>query len=169
MIQNSPWHNKIISKIFPDPLKLKEILDYQHKNKIIVLVKGVYDLFHSGHYYSFINARKYGDILVVAVNSDNAVKNRKGDKRPIIDQNERMLIVASLECVDYVALYKEESPYDVLDTIRPNVFAASHFDSIRQKDKMNLKKYIDFQIVPKLGGNSTSNIVQKISASYSGK
>jgi len=156
-------HSKTLDKIIVRPSELKTVLLRTYSDKsTVVLVKGVFDLFHTGHYYSFVNAKKYGDVLVVAVNSDEAVTNRKGKERPIIGQNDRMLLIAALSCVDWVTLYQEESPYEVLKIVQPNVFAASHFESLTEIERQELKKHIHFQIVSKRGENSTTKIISKI-------
>src|SRR6185295_14791386 len=109
MLIDNICHSQTVSKIV-EPHSLAAMLRTNYAGKRIVAVKGVYDLFHSGHYYSFVNARSFGDMLVVAVNSDRAVRARKGNNRPIIGQQDRMLLIAALACVDWVTLYDEESP-----------------------------------------------------------
>jgi len=153
---------KALDKIVLDPSELKLKLEESFSESEIVLVKGVYDLFHSGHLYSFANAKSLGDLLVVAVNSDDKVKKRKGNSRPIINQSERMLLIAALDCVDWVTLYDQETPYELLKVIKPNVFAASHFDLFTELQFEELCNFITFQFIPKQGNNSTTSIINKI-------
>ena len=153
---------KAFDKIVLDPYELKLKLRENYSGSKIVLVKGVYDLFHSGHLYSFTNAKSLGDVLVVAVNSDEKVKKRKGNSRPIINQRERMLLIAALDCVDWVTLYDQETPFELLKPIKPNVFAASHFDLITELQFEELRNFTTFQIISKQGDNSTTSIINKI-------
>ena len=100
----NPFHQRTLAKIVRNAAELAATLKASVPNKRIVLVKGVYDLFHSGHYYSFVNAKAMGDVLVVGVSSDRAVRSRKGPARPIIPEEDRMILVAALSCVDWVTL-----------------------------------------------------------------
>jgi rfaE bifunctional protein nucleotidyltransferase chain/domain len=162
MTEDNPFHKATLSKIIEAPVQLAEVLARTYSDRKIVMVKGVYDLFHSGHYYSFINAKLYGNMLVVGVNSDAAVQKRKGNHRPIIPQKERMTLVAALSCVDWVTLYEEQSPYELLNTVKPSIFAASHFQSLTKDETEKLKGFVKFQIVPKLGRLSSTDIIKKI-------
>lgn len=163
MIESNPFHKTTLAKIVERPSELAKMLQQRYADRRVVLVKGAYDLFHSGHYYSFVNARSYGDLLIVAVNSDAAVRERKGAKRPIISQWERMMLIAALACVDRVTLYEEESPYQLLKTLRPFIFAASHFESLSEEQREEVQTFTTLQIVPKIGTISTSRIVETLS------
>lgn len=165
-MENNNMYEDSIKKIIPNPADLFHILEKNNRSKKIVLVKGVYDLFHIGHYLSFINAKSPENILVVAVNTDRAVRARKGENRPIINQSDRATLVAALSYVDWVTFYNEESPYNVLKTVKPDIFAASHFDSLSEEEKKELSTFIEFKFIPKLGNNSTTSIIQKIKRSY---
>lgn|ERR1039457_957109 len=155
-------HQQTVAKIVKDPTKLVAKLKNISFGKRIVLVKGVYDLFHSGHYYSFVNAKALGDVLVVGVNSDRAVKLRKEPGRPIISERERMILVAALGCVDWVTLYDDVSPFNLIKEIRPQVFAASHFSFLTEVEKEKVKAFTTLSVLPKEGDNSTSQILHKI-------
>jgi rfaE bifunctional protein nucleotidyltransferase chain/domain len=160
---NNQYYDLAYTKIIRDPVDLREAIKCRHVGSKVVLVKGVYDLFHVGHFYSFANAKMHGDILVVAVNADVAVKSRKGEQRPLINQEERMLLIAALSCVDWVTLYSEKSPFYLLKTLCPDVFAASHFDSMSIDERLEIEKQVILQIIPKLGEHSTTKIISKIS------
>lgn len=128
----------------------------------VVFVKGVYDLLHMGHVRSFYNARQYGDILVVAVNSDHAVRQRKGAHRPIIGQEDRMEMIAALNCVDWVTLYHETTPFQLIKALQPDFFAASHFDSLSSDEKLQLQGMTKLVTIAKIGAASTTEIIRKI-------
>jgi D-beta-D-heptose 7-phosphate kinase/D-beta-D-heptose 1-phosphate adenosyltransferase len=89
----------------------------------IVFTNGCFDLLHMGHVRYLQQARELGSCLVVAINTDAGVKRLKGDSRPVIGQNERAEMLASLECVDYVTLFDEETPHALLELLRPGVLA----------------------------------------------
>jgi len=156
------FHQKTLAKIVRNPIELAVNLKNTALGKRIVLVKGVYDLFHSGHYYSFVNAKMLGDVLVVGVNSDRAVKLRKERGRPIISEQERMILVAALNCVDWVTLYDDVSPINLIKEIRPHVFAASHFSFLSEAEKGEVKAFATLSVLPKEGDISTSQILRNI-------
>jgi rfaE bifunctional protein nucleotidyltransferase chain/domain len=158
----SPSLERALAKIIERPKDLQRSLAQKVPAGRVVLVKGVYDLLHIGHFYSFARAKDFGDVLVVAVNADKAVQNRKGVQRPIINQNDRMVLIAAFECVDWVTLYEEESPYDLIKVLRPAVFAASHFASVSAEQRLELEQFTIFQTLPRIGPMSTSEIVLRI-------
>jgi D-beta-D-heptose 7-phosphate kinase/D-beta-D-heptose 1-phosphate adenosyltransferase len=161
MIDN-PVHRQTLAKIEADPRELAQRLDLLRGSKRIVLVKGVYDLLHVGHYYSFTNAKTLGDILVVAVNDDESVRQRKGRQRPILPLQDRMTLIAALACVDFVTTYSGSSPFEVISLLRPHVFAASHFNSLTECQRVALEGTVELQLVPKLGDSSTTALIQTI-------
>lgn len=158
----------IKSKIIESSVDLRSIIDKTSTNKQIILVKGVYDLMHTGHLQSFTFAKDLGDILIVGVNSDQAVSARKGIHRPIIDQSSRMLIVAGIMCVNWVTLYQETSPFNLIRTLKPNVFVASHFGSMNP-DEISRLEDVKLVLSPKSGGWSTTKIESKIESFIHGK
>ena len=91
------------------------------QNKMVVFTNGVFDILHAGHVDYLTRAKSKGDILIVAVNSDSSVKKIKGELRPIVPQNERAFIISSLKPVDYVVIFDEETPYEIIKNIIPDV------------------------------------------------
>lgn len=91
------------------------------QNKKVVFTNGVFDILHAGHVDYITKAKSKGDILIVAVNSDSSVKKIKGELRPIVPQNERAFIISSLKPVDYVVIFEEETPYEIIKKIIPDV------------------------------------------------
>ncbi|MDP2938324.1 MAG: D-glycero-beta-D-manno-heptose 1-phosphate adenylyltransferase, partial [Candidatus Omnitrophota bacterium] len=101
---------------------LKRILTrLRKKRKRIVFTNGCFDLLHFGHVDYLQEAKKKGDILVVAVNSDASIRKIKGKKRPIINEKNRLSVVAALQSVDYVVLFKEDTPLKVIKTLKPDI------------------------------------------------
>jgi cytidyltransferase-like protein len=153
-------------KIYTDWQVLSDLISQMKKRQRIVLVKGVYDLLHIGHYYSFLNAKAFGDVLVVAVSDDDAVKVRKGSCRPILAIEERLPLIAALDCVDLVTVYRSVSPYSMVLQLLPNVFAASHFSFLTLAEQEDLTTRLQLQLVPKFGSVSTSSIIDRIKGTH---
>ena len=93
------------------------------EGKTLVFANGAFDLLHVGHIRYLESARREGDFLLVAVNSDASVRQLKGEGRPVVPEGERAEIVAALRCVDAVVLFPETSPADLIAEIRPAVHA----------------------------------------------
>lgn len=105
-----------------DWAELKHILsELRADGKKIVSTNGVFDLLHVGHLRYLQASRALGDILVVAVNSDESVRRLKGDSRPLISELERAELIAALSCVDYVTIFREDTPTIVLSFIQPDI------------------------------------------------
>jgi rfaE bifunctional protein nucleotidyltransferase chain/domain len=89
----------------------------------VVLANGCFDILHVGHVRYLEGARKLGDTLVVAINSDRSVRALKGEGRPILNENERVALVSALRCVDHVVVFDEGDVTRVLDVLRPSIHA----------------------------------------------
>lgn len=94
---------------------------WRRTGQVVVWTNGCFDLLHVGHIHSLETARTFGDILVVGLNSDASVRRLKGSSRPIVPANERALILAALECVDYVIEFAEDTPEAALERLQPDV------------------------------------------------
>jgi D-beta-D-heptose 7-phosphate kinase/D-beta-D-heptose 1-phosphate adenosyltransferase len=94
---------------------------YRRAGKTVVLTNGCFDLIHAGHAAALEEAARMGDVLIVAINSDASVQRLKGPERPILHQADRARLLASLAPVDYVLVFEEDTPHDVLRRIRPDV------------------------------------------------
>ena len=90
-------------------------------NKKIVFTNGVFDVFHDGHLASLCEAASHGNMLVVAVNSDNSVKKLKGPTRPVFDETVRANILAALIITDAIIIFDEETPIEIIKTLLPDV------------------------------------------------
>jgi len=88
---------------------------------VVVFTNGVFDLVHPGHVRYLKQARRLGDALIVAVNSDRSVRMNKGPGRPINDERERAELLRALECVDAVTVFDQETPHAVIERIQPDV------------------------------------------------
>ena len=101
----------------------RRVRQLQADGKRVVLTNGCFDLLHAGHIDLFRRARAMGDVLIVAINSDDSVRRLKGDKRPIFDEKEREEILTALEMVDFVCIFEEDTPLETILEIRPDVLA----------------------------------------------
>ena len=97
--------------------------DYRWLGKRVVLTNGCFDLLHAGHAACLEEAAALGDVLVVAVNRDAAVRRLKGPGRPVVPEGQRAALVAALGCVDHVVLFDEDTPHELLRLVRPDVLA----------------------------------------------
>ena len=101
--------------------QLLERLRHGHFGDWIVFTNGCFDILHRGHATYLAAARDLGGVLVVGVNSDASVRRLKGPDRPVNDERSRALMLAALQCVDYVTLFDEDTPLALIDAIRPDV------------------------------------------------
>ena len=91
------------------------------EGKIVVTTNGCFDVLHIGHIRYLQKAREFGDVLVVGVNTDESVQRLKGPTRPLVPERERAEVLAAHDCVDYVTVFPEDTPYELCDDIRPDV------------------------------------------------
>ena len=118
------WFQVMIRKIIKNRDELaKKIEALKTQGKRIVLTNGGFNLLHVGHIRSLIDAKMHGDILVVAVNSDTSLKKLKGDDYPIIPEEERLEILAALECIDFLTIFPESTVDNLLLKLKPHVHA----------------------------------------------
>lgn len=95
--------------------------EYQNNGKTVVFTNGCFDILHAGHVTYLQKARKLGDILVLGLNSDLSVKKIKGEKRPVIHQDQRAMVLSGLQCVDHVVLFDDPDPARLIETVCPDV------------------------------------------------
>lgn len=142
----------------------KKIQEARQQSKTIVFTNGCFDLLHVGHLSSFRQAKQYGDILIVAVNSDASVKRIKGDSRPIINEENRMRMVSSLKYVDYVVLMEENDPTRLISVLQPDVVVKGRdWEGKYMPEREAIEAYggklqfIDLEL-----GLSTTEIIERI-------
>ncbi|MCW8806266.1 MAG: D-glycero-beta-D-manno-heptose 1-phosphate adenylyltransferase [Ignavibacteriaceae bacterium] len=139
------------------------------EGKKIVFTNGVFDLIHAGHVDYLSKAKNLGDVLIVGLNSDDSVKRIKGDKRPILKQDERAFILSNLKPVDYVIFFDEDTPETLISEIIPDIL-------VKGAD-WAIEKIVGKDVVEKNGGRvmniefindqSTSKIIDLIVQRYS--
>ena len=101
--------------------ELLRVLEPLREEKRIVFTNGCFDIIHAGHAHYLSKAKSYGDILVVGLNSDSSIRRIKGPKRPIIPQHMRAYLLDTLKPVDYVVIFEEDTPIELIRAIRPHV------------------------------------------------
>lgn len=151
-------------KIFSLERLLTVVNGWRLLEQRIVFTNGCFDLVHLGHIDYLSKAADYGSKLIVGINSDTSARNLKGPKRPIMDENSRAHILASLFFVDAVVLFDEETPYKLIETIKPDVLvkgADYTIDNIVGADIV-LSNGGDVKTVTFLEGYSTTSIEKKI-------
>ncbi len=157
-------HKKI--KTVAELRPLLEIL--RSAGKKIVFTNGCFDIIHTGHTRYLAQAKAYGDLLVVAVNSDASVRKIKGEKRPINPQTDRMETLAALEMVDFVTVFDEPDPYRIISELQPDVLVKGGdwpIEKIIGRDVVQARggRVIN---VPYVEGASTTGIIEKILKTY---
>ncbi|SRR5258708_5688807 len=148
-------------KIILDVKEVKPFVDaYRKKKQKIVLTQGVFDMVHIGHARYFEEAKKYGDVLIVGVDSDEKVRSRKGPDRPVVPQEERLEMLTYLRSVDLVVLKELKNPkLFLIKTIRPDVLVATRSTYTAEQIK-ELEKYCGKVVV--LDPQATTSTSAKI-------
>lgn len=142
----------------------KEIEDLANrlhqKGKKIVFTNGCFDILHVGHVKYLEEAKSYGDILILGLNADSSVTKLKGPSRPINTQEDRAYILASLESVDYVVIFEEETPYELIKLIKPHVLVKG--GDYEGKDVVGQDIADELKLVQFIDGKSTTKTIQRI-------
>lgn len=144
---------------------LKElVLKHKQEGKKIVFTNGCYDILHIGHIHCFQESKKLGDILIVAVNSDRSVRVLKGPSRPIVPEEERAELIAAMESVDYVTIFDQEDPLEIISAVKPDILVKGGDWSIETIVGRELVESYGGTVMtlPMVPGISTSEIIEKI-------
>ena len=130
------------------------------KGKKIVFTNGCFDILHAGHVKYLEEAKSYGDVLILGLNADSSVRKLKGPTRPINVQEDRAYILASLESVDYVVIFEEETPYDLIKLIQPHILVKG--GDYEGKNIVGQDIAQELRLVQFVDGKSTTKIIQRI-------
>ena len=142
----------------------REIEELKKQGKRIVLTNGGFNLLHVGHIRSLFGAKEHGDILIVAVNSDTSLKKNKGDDYPIIPEDQRLEVIAAIECVDFATIFSETTADSTLLKLKPHVHAKGtdySKEGILERETV-LSYGGEIAIVGDPKSHSSSNIIEKI-------
>jgi len=157
-----PYEN-IIAKIINIEKAVELFTPVFRKSNRIVFTNGCFDLLHRGHIHNLDRAKEMGDVLVVGLNSDSSVSKLKGPGRPVNDQQTRAELLGALDSVDYIIIFSEDTPLNLLFSIRPDILVKG--------GDYKLDEIVGYQEVaswggevksiPLLEGYSTSSIIDK--------
>jgi len=156
--------NKILER---DALKDK-LEELRKKGKKIAFTNGCFDILHVGHVRYLREAKKTTDVLVLALNSDSSVRSIKGEKRPLMTENERAEILAALEFIDFVTIFNELTPLELINYLKPDILIkGGDWPEEKVVGREEIKKWGGrVAIIPEVEGKSTTNIVEKIKKLY---
>ena len=143
---------------------LRIITLLKSQNKTIVTTNGCFDLLHAGHVRYLKQAKTLGDILIVCLNSDMSVKKLKGESRPLNSQDDRAEVLSALEAVDYVIIFEEDTPSDILSQINPNIHVKGGDYTEDTLPEATVIKAGGGKIafIPLVEGRSTTNIIRRM-------
>ena len=138
------------------------------EGKTVVTTNGCFDVLHLGHLRYLRAARQLGDLLVVAVNSDSSVRQLKGENRPLVSEAERAEMLAGLECVDYVIIFPELTPIDLLSELKPSIHVKGGDYKLEQLIEKDVVEANGGKVVVGLNvpGKSTTNLIEVICERY---
>ncbi|MGN0192473.1 MAG: D-glycero-beta-D-manno-heptose 1-phosphate adenylyltransferase [Candidatus Gastranaerophilaceae bacterium] len=151
---------KLVSKT-----QLSQILTkLRNEKKTIVMTNGCFDILHVGHVRYLQKTKTFADVLILALNSDKSVRAIKGEGRPINNENDRAEVLSALECVDYVVLFDENSPAELLKFVKPDVYTKGADYTLETLPETKVVQgfggrieFIDF-----VEGKSTTNVIAQI-------
>ncbi len=147
---------------------LSELQRHRAMGRKIVFTNGCFDIIHLGHVEYFRFAKRQGDVLVVAVNTDDSIRRLKGPKRPIISEEDRISVLEELESIDYVIKFHDDTPTRLLELIKPDVLVKGADYSKQQVVGWDVveKQGGRIALAPLIKGRSTSNVIEKILEAY---
>ncbi|MCX5778615.1 MAG: adenylyltransferase/cytidyltransferase family protein [Elusimicrobia bacterium] len=152
------------AKFLSRPAAARMLAQLKRRGKKIVFTNGCFDLLHIGHLRLFKKAKTYGDILVVAINSDASLARLKGPKRPLVPERLRGELLAALDTVDCVVVFNEDTPYEILKQLKPDVLVKGGDYKIADIVGRDIvKKVVRFPVV---AGHSTSSLIKTIVERY---
>lgn len=138
--------------------------ELKSKGKKIIFTNGCFDIVHAGHVKYLESSKSFGDILIVGINSNKSVSSLKGPGRPINSEKDRAFIIAALESVDYVVIFDEDNPYNLIKSIRPNVLTKG--GDYRGKEVIGSDLVDELILIDLIDDKSTSKLIKKIQRKY---
>ena len=139
-------------------------LQFISRNKKIVFTNGCFDILHAGHVQYLQKSKQLGDILIVGINSDQSIKKLKGKNRPINNLENRIILLQALQCVDYIISFNEDTPYNLISELKPNILVKGADYQIEDVVGRDLVDQVILMDLKK--GFSTTNIIKKINNTY---
>lgn len=157
-----------MDKILNRKILQEKLDDLRKEGKKIAFTNGCFDILHVGHVRYLRAAKKTADVLVLALNSDSSVQSIKGEKRPLVPQEERAEILAALEFIDFVTIFPELTPLELINYLKPDIIIkGGDWPEDKVVGRNDVKKWGGCVIlIPEVEGKSTTNIVEKIKKVY---
>ena len=156
---------EIIQSKIIDINNVEPLLTYWNlKNQKIVFTNGCFDILHRGHVEYLARAANHGDVLVVGLNADNSVRRIKGDSRPVQDEYARAILLASLSFVSAVIMFDEDTPYELIKKIQPDVLVKGSDYKVEDIVGYDIVKAKGGEVVTInfIDGYSTTSIIEKL-------
>jgi len=150
----SHYHIKTYDEITRLSAELKK------RGKKVVFTNGCFDILHAGHVKYLEEAKSYGDILILGLNADASVRRLKGETRPVNTQEDRAYILAALEAVDYVVIFEEDTPYTLIEAIKPHILVKG--GDYEGKEVVGEDIADELRLVQFVDGKSTTKIIERI-------
>lgn len=155
----------IYNKILDESTLQSRLEEWRKMGCKVVFTNGCFDILHRGHVEYLAQAAEKGDVLMIGLNTDASVRRLKGETRPINDEQSRALLLAALEFVDAVVLFDEDTPYSLIEKVRPDVLVKGA--DYKPEDIVGYDVVTSYggtvETVPLVEGFSTTKIVEKMS------
>jgi D-beta-D-heptose 7-phosphate kinase/D-beta-D-heptose 1-phosphate adenosyltransferase len=153
-----------MGKIYSQEELVQAVATEKRGGRVVVFTNGCFDLLHPGHVRCLADARRLGDVLVVAVNSDRSVRGNKGPKRPLVPEQDRAEVLAALASVDYVTIFDEPTPRSLIARLLPDILVKGADWALSQVVGREEVESAGGRVVsiPLAPGYSTTSLVQKI-------
>jgi len=136
---------------------------YKFQNKKIVFSNGCFDIIHRGHIEYLAKAASFGDVMIIGLNTDSSVSRLKGENRPVQDEKARALVIASLSFVDNIILFDEDTPFELINYLKPDILVKGSDYSVETivGADIVLENGGKVETIDLVEGYSTSNIIEK--------
>ncbi|WP_353661226.1 D-glycero-beta-D-manno-heptose-7-phosphate kinase [Hydrogenimonas sp. SS33] len=138
----------------------KSVKRLRNEGKTIVFTNGCFDILHLGHVKYLEKAKRFGDVLIVGVNSDDSVRRLKGAERPVNPEFDRAYLLAALDAVDYVTIFEEDTPYELIKTVQPDILVKGGDYEGREVVGSDIAKEV--RLVDFVEGRSTTKTIEKM-------
>ncbi len=157
-----------MNKILTRGVLQKKLEELRKQGKKIAFTNGCFDILHVGHVRYLREAKKTADVLVLALNSDSSVRSIKGEKRPLVSEQERAEVLAALEFIDFVTIFPELTPLELINYLKPDILIkGGDWPEEKVVGREEVKQWGGrVSIIPEVKGKSTTNVVDKIIKTY---
>jgi rfaE bifunctional protein nucleotidyltransferase chain/domain len=142
--------------------EITKLADQLRPSRKIVTTNGAFDILHPGHVHSLQTARSYGDVLIIGLNSDASIKRLKGQSRPILNQYGRAYMLGALDCVNFVTIFDEDDPRELLKIIKPHFHVKSRTGYKGIEEEVVRAGGGQVILIDDLPGYSTTSILERL-------